>query len=202
MEKTYVIKNKFSGKIIFSLKCVSLQLCVHTAIAWGISLDGASFKNASFKNASFDYASFNGASFNGASFNGASFDGASFDGASFKNASFKNASFKNASFDYASFNGASFDGASFDGASFDGASFDGASLDYASFVNVKGLVFIQWAGYTMIIQKDKSKIGCEFRSNKEWLEMDIDKAVGLGIDAKHFEFYRSLLRASIEILMN
>ena len=152
MEKTYAIRNRFSGKIIFTLKCGSFQLCVQAAIAWGIKLDGASFKNASFKNASFE-------------------------DASFKNASFKNASFED-------------------------ASFDGASFYRASFINVKGLIFIQWAGFTMLIQKEKSKIGCEFRSNKEWLEMDIDKAVGLGIVAEHFESYRSLLRTSIEILMN
>ena len=147
-------------------------MCVEAAIAWGVKLDRASFDGASFKDASFD--------------------GASFDGASFYRASFKDASFKDASF-Y---------GASFKDASFDGASFDGARFKDASFLKVKGLIFIQWAGFTMLIQKEKSKIGCEFRSNKEWLEMDIDKAVGLGIDAKHFEFYRSLIRASIEILIN
>ena len=123
-----------------------------------------------------------GVKLDGASFDGARFYRANFDGASFKNASFKNASFY--------------------GASFDGASFYRASFKNASFLNVKGLIFIQWAGFTMLIQKEKSKIGCEFRSNKEWLEMDIDKAVGLGIVAEHFESYRSLLRTSIEILMN
>ena len=108
--------------------------------------------------------------------------------------------FDRASLDGASFYGASLNYASFDSASLDGASFDGASLDCAIFDRAKNIIVIEWRGFSFHTQKEKTKIGCEYRSNKEWLEMSKEKAVELGIKEEDFEDYRKILKMGIYLL--
>ena len=108
--------------------------------------------------------------------------------------------FDRASLDGASFYGASLNYASFDSASLDGASFDGAFLDGSSFDRAKNIIVIEWRGFSFHTQKEKTKIGCEYRSNKEWLEMSKEKAVELGIKEEDFEDYRKILKMGIYLL--
>ena len=164
------ILNRLTGEILFECECESLKTCVEIAVKKKINLDGASLDRASLNYASLDYASFDRASLDGASLDGASLD-------------------------YASFDRASFDRASFDRASLDGASLDGSSLDMA-----KNIIVIKWRGFSFHTQKEKTKIGCEYRSNKEWLEMSKEKAVELGIKEEDFEDYRKILKMGIDLL--
>jgi hypothetical protein len=184
------ILNRFTGKILFECECENLKTCVEIAVKKKINLDYAFF----------DRASLDGASFYGASLNYASFDSASLDGASFYGASLDCAIFDRASLDGASFDGASLGYAFFDRASLDGASFDGAFLDGSSFDRAKNIIVIEWRGFSFHTQKEKTKIGCEYRSNKEWLEMSKEKAVELGIKEEDFEDYRKILKMAIELL--
>ena len=92
------------------------------------------------------------------------------------------------------------DYAFFDRASLDGASFDGAFLDGSSFDRAKNIIVIEWRGFSFHTQKEKTKIGCEYRSNKEWLEMSKEKAVELGIKEEDFEDYRKILKMGIYLL--
>ena len=122
------------------------------------------------------------------------------DYASLDYASLNYTSFDSASLNYVSFDGASLNYAFFDRASLDGASLDGTFLDCASFDRAKNIIVIEWRGFSFHTQKEKTKIGCEYRSNKEWLEMSKEKAVELGIKEEDFEDYRKILKMAIELL--
>ena len=52
----------------------------------------------------------------------------------------------------------------------------------------------------MYIQVEYTKIGCEYRKNEEWLKMDIEAAVKMGIEQEHFEVYRAFFKAAMLVL--
>ena len=115
MEKTHVIKNRFNGKIIFSFKCSSINLCIRIAIAFKKDLSGAALYRANLSEA-------------------------------------------------------------------------------------KNIISIGWHGFQIFVQKEKTKIGCEYRSNDEWFKMDINTAVNLGINKDDFDGYKTLVSAALKIL--
>ena len=75
-----------------------------------------------------------------------------------------------------------------------------ADLSKANLSGAVGIVVIQFEGFTMWIRADKTRIGCEEMVNEEWLKLDIDTAVKMGIKRDHFEVYRAFFSAAMLIL--
>ena len=63
-----------------------------------------------------------------------------------------------------------------------------------------GIVVIQSECFTMYIQADTTTIGCKTKTNEEWLQLDIDTAVKMGIKREHFEAYHAFFKAAMLIL--
>ena len=97
--------------------------------------------------------------------------------------------------------GANLGGANLTEAYLDGAYLGRANLTEAYLGGAKGLIAIQFKGYSLYIQKEKTKIGCEYRTNKEWLSMDFETAQKLGCPNKEFNVaYKKLIKAGVSVL--
>ncbi len=85
-KKLIEIKNRFSGKVIFSAECLGIKACVELAVNGGASLRGADLSGASLKGAYLRDANLRGAYLKGADLRGADLSGADLSGASLKGA--------------------------------------------------------------------------------------------------------------------
>ena len=81
-----------------------------------------------------------------------------------------------------------------------GANLSGADLRGADLSEAVGIIVIQSECFTMYIQADTTTIGCKTKTNEEWLKLDIDTAVKMGIKPHHFEVYRAFFEAAMLIL--
>ena len=81
-----------------------------------------------------------------------------------------------------------------------GADLSRANLSGADLSGADNIICVHWHGFSFYIQKEKTKIGCEYRTNDEWLDMSIDMAVSLGIKAENFDRYRKTLKLGISLL--
>ena len=100
----------------------------------------------------------------------------------------------------ANLGGAHLEGAYLRGAHLEGAYLGGANLEGANLGGAKGIVAIQFAGFSMYIQAEYTQIGCEYRKNEEWQKLTIEMAVKLGIKEEHFEAYHAFFKAAMLIL--
>ena len=96
--------------------------------------------------------------------------------------------------------GADLSGAYLRGADLSGANLRGAYLRGADLRGAVGIIVIQSECFTMYIQADTTTIGCKTKTNEEWLKLDIDTAVKMGIKPHHFEVYRAFFKAAMLIL--
>jgi len=152
MKIKFEIKNRFTGKVMFTLEGDSWKIAFGAAVEAGqsfveadlsfkdfsdmaIDCKRAKFYNATFYNAKFYNAKFYNAKFYNAKFDNATFYNAKFYNATFYNATFDNAKFYNATFDNATFYNATFYNAKFYNATFDNATFDNATFYNATFYN-------------------------------------------------------------------
>jgi len=92
-------------------------------------------------------------------------------------------------------------GADLRGADLWGADLGEADLWGADLRGARGIVAVDFYGYSLYIQLQKTKIGCEDRNNKEWLEMDFEIAKKIGCPSKeHNAAYKKLIRAGVATL--
>ena len=96
--------------------------------------------------------------------------------------------------------GAYLGGANLEGAYLRGANLRGANLEGANLRGAKRIVAVQFVGFSMYIQVEYTKIGSEYRENEEWLKMDVETAVEMGIEREYFEAYRTFLKAAMLVL--
>ena len=116
-------------------------------------------------------------------------------GANLEDANLRNADLEDANLAYANLKSANLEGANLKDAHLNGANLNGAYLG-----NAYGIVTIQFANLSMYIQAKNTIIGRESRTNEEWLAIDIDTAVGLGIEKEYFEAYHAFFKAAMLIL--
>ena len=81
-----------------------------------------------------------------------------------------------------------------------GADLRGADLREANLYEAKGIVHTQFPGFALYIQIEYTKIGCEGRSNTDWLAMSDEEAIALGAKKEHLEFYRQQIKLGVKLL--
>ena len=199
--KKFQIKHRFSGKIILELETKSFKLCVEKACELKISLGGANLTEANLGGANLEGADLGGANLGRAYLSGANLGGANLTEAYLDGAYLEGANLEGADLGRAYLGGAYLEGADLEGADLDGAYLGRANLTEAYLGGAKGLIAIQFKGYSLYIQKEKTKIGCEYRTNKEWLSMDFETAQKLGCPNKEFNVaYKKLIKAGVSVL--
>ena len=75
-----------------------------------------------------------------------------------------------------------------------------ANLREANLYEAKGIVHTQFPGFALYIQIEYTKIGCEGRSNTDWLAMSDEEAIALGAKKEHLEFYRQQIKLGVKLL--
>ena len=200
-----VIKNRFSGLVIFECECGNISACLKLAVnaranLLGADLSRANLLGADLSRADLSRANLLGANLLGANLLGANLLGANLSRANLSEANLSRANLSRADLSRANLSEANLFGANLSRANLLGANLSEANLSEANLFGAKSILSVNWMGFSLYIQAEKTKIGCEYRTNKEWLKMDIDFAVNLGIKREHFEIYRSLLRCGVKTL--
>ena len=95
---------------------------------------------------------------------------------------------------------ANLSGADLSEADLRGADLRGADLGCSNLSRAKGIVKIDWGGFTFYLREDRTKIGCKDKTNKEWLDMDVEQAKKLGINKKAYEKYLAILKFGLLLL--
>ena len=164
--KRFEIKNRFTGKVLFSLECGSLKLCVEAAVEAGADLYGAHLYSADLSGADLYGANLRGADLRGANLRGAYLRGAYLNGADLNGAYLYGAYLYGANLFGADLRGANLFGADLRGADLFGADLRGA--DGEKIKISKTPLQILTEVYDIIIFDSHMKIGCEFHSIKDW----------------------------------
>ena len=159
--KRFEIKNRFTGKVLFSLECGSLKLCVEAAVEAGADLYGANLYGADLFGADLRDAYLRDAYLRGANLSGADLRGADLRGATLYGADLYGANLFGADLRGANLFGADLRGADLSGAYLRGA--DGEKIKIS-----KTPLQILTEVYDIIIFDSHMKIGCEFHSIKDW----------------------------------
>jgi hypothetical protein len=126
------IKNRFSGKIIFSGEYTSVLACLLAAIAAGANLSGANLSGADLSRANLSGADLSGANLYGADLSRADLYGANLYGADLSGANLYGADLSRANLSGADLSGANLYGADLSGANLSGANLSGADLSGAN----------------------------------------------------------------------
>ena len=79
MEKTFVIRNRYSGKNIFEFKCMSFGLCVEIAVSLKIDLSGADLSRANLSWSDLSGANLSGSDLSRANLSWSDLSGANLD---------------------------------------------------------------------------------------------------------------------------
>ena len=74
MEKTFVIRNRYSGKNIFEFKCMSFGLCVEIAVSLKIDLSRANLSRANLSGANLSWSDLSWSDLSGANLSRANLD--------------------------------------------------------------------------------------------------------------------------------
>lgn len=101
---------------------------------------------------------------------------------------------------WADLNGADLRGADLWAADLRGTNLREADLREANLRGAKGVIVVHFRGYSIYISSDFTKIGCEYRSNTDWLEMSDDEAIKLGAKPDDIPFYRGMIKLGVELL--
>ena len=168
------ILHRLTNACLWEGEAESIKDAVEKAVANNIYLVGANL----------DHANLVGASLVGARLGGASLVGARLGGANLDHANLVGARLGGASLDHANLVGASLGGASLDHANLVGASLDGANLGGARLKigEIKELrVFsglYQYQIWAVVLEDGTPwvRMGCQFRSVREWDEITIRKS--------------------------
>ena len=98
--------------------------------------------------------------------------------------------------------GADLGGADLIGADLGGADLGGADLRWADLGGAKGILHIQFEGYDLWVQKDKTKIGCKTFTNEKWLSVtksEVKKNTNQ-LEADIWWKYKKCIELGIELL--
>ena len=179
--KRFEIKNRFTGKALFSLECGSLKLCVEAAVEaganlFGADLRGADLRGADLRDAYLRDADLRGAYLRGAHLRSADLYGAYLYGANLFGADLRGAYLRGAYLSGADLSGADLRDADLRDADLRGAYLRGADLSGADLRGADGEKIkisktplqILTEVYDIIIFDSHMKIGCEFHSIKDW----------------------------------
>jgi uncharacterized protein YjbI with pentapeptide repeats len=131
---------------------------------------------------------------------GANLIGADLNEANMRGADLSGANMRGANLSGADLSGADLSGANMRGADLIGANLSGANLIGANLSGAVGIITIHFEGFTMYIRANKTRIGCKEMMNEEWLKLDVEKAIEMGIKREHFEVYRAFFDAAMLIL--
>jgi hypothetical protein len=180
------IFNRYTGKIIFEFECETIKECVTKAVKLGVSLSGAYLSEVSLGGAYLSGADLRRADLSGADLSGANLSGADLSGADLRRADLRDANLS---------------GANLSGASLSGADLSGANLWDANLNGAKEIVRFSFYGYELIVQLNKTTIGCKEYTNEEWLSMDFETAKKLGCKTlqEHYA-YKKFITLGVSIL--
>src|SRR5579863_1416417 len=127
----YEIKSRFDGKVLFSLECGSLKICVEAAVKASANLSGANLSGADLSGANLSGADLSGADLRGANLSGADLSGADLRGANLSGANLSGADLSGADLRGANLRDADLRDADLRGANLRGANLRGANLSDA-----------------------------------------------------------------------
>jgi uncharacterized protein YjbI with pentapeptide repeats len=92
----------------------------------------------------------------------------------------------------ADLSGANLRGADLSGADLRGANLSRADLRGANLSRAIGIRTLIWEGYNFYFQEGVTRIGCYSKTNKEWLKVDVQEAIELGVKEEEYEKYKSI----------
>ncbi|MCF7836009.1 MAG: pentapeptide repeat-containing protein [Candidatus Marinimicrobia bacterium] len=104
-EKKLEIKNRFTGKVIYTSTKTTMKEAVEEAVSKGADLEGADLEGADLKDANLEGANLKDADLEGADLEGADLEGADLEGADLKDANLEGANLKGAEFYHTKFYG-------------------------------------------------------------------------------------------------
>jgi len=85
-------------------------------------------------------------------------------------------------------------------ANLSGADLSGANLYRADLSRAKSIIKIENQSFTIIVTPTHARIGCEYRTHKEWIKMSQNEAVELGLQEKYYKTYRYLIGSALKQL--
>jgi uncharacterized protein YjbI with pentapeptide repeats len=127
-DSLFEIKNRFTGSVLFSLRCGSLKLCVEAAVAADADLTDANLRGANLTGANLRGADLRGADLRGANLRGANLTGANLTGANLTDANLRGADLTDANLRFADLTGANLRFADLTGANLRDANLRDADL--------------------------------------------------------------------------
>lgn len=81
-----------------------------------------------------------------------------------------------------------------------GANLKGAYLYGANLDGAKNIISIQTDSYTIYLTNSHIKIGCEYKTHKEWAKITKEDAIELGLKAEYYSTYKLLITIAIKQL--
>jgi len=124
----FEIKSWTDGRLLFSLECANMKLCVEAGVRAGANLSGADLSGADLSRANLSWANLSGANLSGANLSGADLYGADLSRADLSRANLSRANLFGADLSRANLSGADLYGANLFGANLSRANLSGADL--------------------------------------------------------------------------
>ena len=161
----------------------------------GADLSGATLYGATLYGANLSRADLSRANLSGAYLSRANLYGADLSGANLSDADLRGAYLSRAYLI-----GADLRGADLRGANLRGAYLSGANLYGADLYGAKGIIQITTMSFTILVTRTHAKIGCEYKTHKEWVATTSGQAKSLGLPEKYYKTYRMLVQAALKQL--
>ncbi len=91
-------------------------------------------------------------------------------------------------------------GANLGGADLYGADLRGADLGGANLRGAKGVISITTINFLIVVSPTHVKIGCQYKTHKEWVKVTLEEAVKMGLEEKYYKTYRFMIGSALKQL--
>jgi uncharacterized protein YjbI with pentapeptide repeats len=151
---------------------------------------------ADLSGANLSRADLSGANLSGADLYGANLSGANLFRADLSGANLSRADLSGANLSRADLSGANLFRADLYGANLYGANLSRADLYGANLSGVQGAIQINTSKFMIVVTETHTKVGCQYKTHREWAKVTKKQAVEMGLPATHFKTYKLLIDAA------
>lgn len=153
----------------------------------GVSLSGADLSRANLREANLSRANLYRTDLSEANLYGANLSRANLSRADLSGANLYKASLYGTDLSRVNLSGASLYGTSLSGANLSGADLSGTALSYPIYQAYLGQYYIH-------TNAEYIRIGCEYRTVQDWLQVTQEQAIVMGLDSGHYKNYMAFIK--------